>query len=90
MPTDVPIKTTSLSTKGQVVIPEAIRKEMRLEAGAQFVVYRHGDTLMLKTIARPKRSHVLAILDRAIAKAKKAGARRSDIGKAIRQARARV
>jgi AbrB family looped-hinge helix DNA binding protein len=30
--------TTKLSSKGQVVIPEEIRKKLGLEPGAQFVV----------------------------------------------------
>ena len=68
MPKEPLLKTTSLSTKGQVVIPEAIRKGMRLEAGAQFVVYGQGDTLMLKMIAAPKRLELKALFERAVGK----------------------
>jgi AbrB family looped-hinge helix DNA binding protein len=32
------ISTTKMSSKGQIVIPEAIRKELGLKSGAQFVV----------------------------------------------------
>jgi|GEM_PF-825133 AbrB family looped-hinge helix DNA binding protein len=65
MPKAPLLKTTSLSTKGQVVIPEAIRKGMKLEAGAQFVVYGQGDTLMLKMIAAPDRRELKALFERA-------------------------
>ena len=32
------VATTKMSSKGQVVIPENIRKRLNLKAGAQFVV----------------------------------------------------
>jgi AbrB family looped-hinge helix DNA binding protein len=90
VPKDILVKTTSLSTKGQLVIPEAIRKELNLEAGDQFVVYGHGDTLMFKMISRPNKSQIKAMFARTQAAARRAGAKRSDITKAIKTARGRV
>ena len=42
------VATTRLSSKGQVVIPEEVRKALGLEVGAQFVVMGDGDTVVLK------------------------------------------
>ena len=45
--------TTKMSSKGQVVIPEDIRKRLGLEAGSQFVVVAGKDAVILKTISPP-------------------------------------
>ena len=38
------VTTTRLSSKGQVVIPEAIRRRLRLDPGAEFVVLGDDNT----------------------------------------------
>lgn len=81
------VGTTSISTKGQVVVPEAIRKLMHLESGDQFVVYAHGDTLMMNRISRPNASQVEAMFAKARAQAKAAGMKPSDIPKIIKKVR---
>ena len=43
------IATTKLSSKGQVVIPELIRKKLGLEPGTEFVVLGDKDVVVLKT-----------------------------------------
>ncbi|MGD9895492.1 MAG: AbrB/MazE/SpoVT family DNA-binding domain-containing protein [Candidatus Methylacidiphilaceae bacterium] len=42
--------TTHLSTKGQVVIPEQIRKEFGFRAGDEFVVVAEDDLVFLKRL----------------------------------------
>ena len=42
------MEVTKLSTKGQIVIPENIRKE--IEAGTVFIVTRKNDLIILKKI----------------------------------------
>ena len=50
------IKTelTSLSSKGQVVIPDKIRKDMGLTAGSKLMVITDGSNLLLKPVEEPK------------------------------------
>jgi AbrB family looped-hinge helix DNA binding protein len=48
------IATTRMSSKGQVVIPEYIRKRLGLVSGSQFVVVGDKDTVILKTISAPR------------------------------------
>ena len=45
--------TTRMSSKGQVVIPEDIRKKLKLKAGSQFVVLGEDDVVILKAISPP-------------------------------------
>lgn len=47
------VQVTSLSSKGQVVIPGNIRKNMKVEAGTKFVIFVNGDNLLLKPIKKP-------------------------------------
>jgi len=79
--------TTRLSTKGQVVIPEAIRERLGLEAGVQFVVVAEGDVVVLKVLNAPKMSDFKALLDKAQESADAAGLTPDDVERAIREVR---
>jgi len=83
------VATTKMSSKGQVVIPETIRKRLNLRAGSQFVVVGENDVVILKTISPP----AMEDFDRLIAytrkKVKQAGIKPSDITAAIAKVRGR-
>ena len=81
------IATTKLSSKGQVVIPEEIRKELHLKSGDRFMVLGKGDTLILKTIAPPSFDRFEALIKEATERAKKAGLKKASVKAAIRQSR---
>ena len=44
---------TKMTTKGQVVIPSEIRKELGLEEGSQLVVTRLGELVLMRKLAIP-------------------------------------
>ena len=79
--------TTKLSSKGQVVIPEAIRERLGLEAGVQFVVVAEGDVVVLKVLNAPNMSDFKALLDKAQESADAAGLTPEDVEEAIRHVR---
>ena len=81
------LSTTKLSSKGQVVIPEEVRRRLGLEAGAQFVVIGEGDVVILKVIAPPSRSEFRDLVSKARRQARKAGMRRSDVAAAVKKVR---
>ena len=83
------LSTTQMSSKGQVVIPEAIRQELGLEAGVQFVVVGGRDAIILKTISKPSPSEFRDMLKTARQQARKAGMKKSDIPAAVRKVRKR-
>jgi len=81
------IATTKLSSKGQVVIPEEIRKRLGLETGAQFVVIGDRDVVILKAIHPPEMSQFDELVGQAREAARQAGMKRSDIEQALREVR---
>ena len=75
--------TTKMSSKGQVVIPEAIRKRLGIEPGARFVVVAGEDAVILKTIAAPTMDEFDELLGEARKQARLAGLERSDVADAL-------
>ncbi len=82
-----PLATTKMSSKGQIVIPEDIRKRLGLKPGAQFVVVGQNDVVILKTISQPSMTEFDQLISEARKQAKKAGIKKSDITSAIQKVR---
>jgi AbrB family looped-hinge helix DNA binding protein len=83
------IATTRLSSKGQVVIPETIRKSLHLKEGDRFVVVGEGDSVIFKSIAPPSLGKLEGLLSEARKQAKLAGLRPADVKAAIARVRRR-
>jgi AbrB family looped-hinge helix DNA binding protein len=81
------VATTRMSSKGQVVIPEAVRDRLGLRAGAEFVVLGDGDVVILKAIQAPPMAEFDHLIAKAEAAAKEAGLTRTDISRAVKDAR---
>lgn len=79
--------TTTLSSKGQVVIPEEIRARLGLQPGAQFIVLGDRDVVIFKLLHPPATQDFAALVQEARRAAKRSGMRRGDIAKAIAKAR---
>ena len=79
--------TTKMSSKGQVVIPEEIRKRLGLGPGVQFLVLGEGDVIILKSISTPSMKDFDRLIRNARKQAGKAGLKRADVTKYIREAR---
>jgi len=84
------ISTTKMSSKGQVVIPEDIRKRLNLKAGAQFIVVGNKDVVILKNISPPELSDFDELIAEARKTAKAAGIKKTDIEDAISKARGKL
>ena len=83
------LATTKMSSKGQVVIPEDIRKRLGLKAGSQFIVVAGKDAVILKTISPPSMAEFDELIRKARRQARKASVTQSDINKAITTVRGR-
>lgn len=82
--------TTKMSSKGQVVIPENIRNQLKLKAGSQFVVVGEKDMIIFKSISPPSLDQFEELITEAKKQARKAGIKQSDIKSAITKARRKL
>lgn len=81
------VEITSMSSRGQVVIPQDVRKQLKLEAGEKFLVLGADDSILLKKIQRPGFKNFDALLKKTQEFAKKKGLKPKDVESAIKRAR---
>jgi AbrB family looped-hinge helix DNA binding protein len=79
--------TTKMSSKGQIVIPEEIRKHLNLKTGTQFIVVGDNDVVILKKITPPSIEEFDGLISRARKAGKQSGLTKGDIATAIMKAR---
>lgn len=80
-------EVTSLSSKGQIVIPNGIRKAMHLTIGSRLMIMTDGSNLLLKPIEQPKLESFQTLIDESRKFAKAAGMKKADIKSAIQKVR---
>jgi AbrB family looped-hinge helix DNA binding protein len=83
------LATTKMSSKGQVVIPDEIRRRLGLKEGSRFVVVGEKDTIILKSISPPSMEEFDHLIAKARRQARKAALKRSDIRDAVLKVRGR-
>ena len=81
------IEITSVSSRGQIVIPQGLRDRMRIHAGEKFVVIGENNTIVLKKLEMPSFKGIDKLLKKTRDFAKRKGIKESDINEAIKQAR---
>ena len=84
----VSFATTRLSSKGQVVIPEEIRKRLGLKTGCRFVVVADKGGVIFRILQEPDMSRFDALLVEARRSARAAGLKKSDVAASVRRVRA--
>lgn len=82
-------EVTSVSSKGQVVLPKAIRDEMDLDTGSKLVVFTDGKNILLKPISVPDLSEYESLMKESKEWAEKVGMKQSDIDDAVKSVRKR-
>ena len=82
-----PLATTKMSSKGQIVIPEEIRRRLGLKTGAQFIVVGNNDVVLLKSIAQPSMTEFDQLISDARKQARKVGLKKTDIASVIQKVR---
>ena len=81
------LATTIMSSKGQVVIPDEIRKRLGLKEGSQFVVVGEKGAVILKMISPPSMGEFDRLIAEARRQAKKVALKRSDVRRAVLKVR---
>lgn len=79
------LETTSLSSRGQIVIPQGIRERLHLHEGEKFIVIGEDSTIILKKLEAPSFRDFDKLLQKTREFAKKKGIRPSEITEAIKR-----
>lgn len=77
----------TVSSKGQIALPVAIRKALAIGTGDKLVAYTSGDVIMLKALKLPTAEEFEASLDRAQEWAASVGYAEEDVDDIIKSAR---
>ncbi|MBI2550015.1 hypothetical protein HYV83_02440 [Candidatus Woesearchaeota archaeon] len=85
------MKTTKMSSRGQVVIPENVRAVVSASEGTLFAVVGSSDTIVLKKIGMPSKEALIKDLEKIAHEGRKRleskGLRESDILGMVQRAR---
>lgn len=81
------MEITSLSSRGQVVIPQEVRERMHLQEGEKFIVVGGEDTILLKKIETPSFKNFDKLLKKTREFAKKEKITQENVEEAIKKAR---
>ena len=84
----MPIDVLTLSTKGQLVLPNALRKNMSLSSGDKLVAYWTNGAIVLKKLELPSEDDFEKEIDETVRFAKETGIKEQDIADAIEKCRA--
>jgi antitoxin PrlF len=77
----------TLSSKGQISLPIAIRRNLNIDAGDKLAVYTSGDVVMLKVLRLPTAEEFSKTLDEAKEWADSVGYKESDVNDIIKSVR---
>ena len=77
----------TVSSKGQISLPVAIRKLLSIDAGDKLVAYASGDVIMLKTLKLPTAEEFEASLDEAQKWASSVGYKEEEVNDIIKSVR---
>lgn len=78
---------TSLSSKGQVVLPIELRKNLSLDEGTKFFIMSEGENILLKPIKEPDEQVFFDMLEKERKWAAKVKLSESDIADAVKRVR---
>ena len=80
---------TAVSSKGQVVLPKAIREKLQIVPGVKLMVFSDGISILLKPIPKPDISEFQELMNAASDWASNVGMTDEDIESAIQTVRGR-
>ncbi len=82
-------QVVTVSSKGQISLPVAIRKELSIDAGDKLVAYASGDVIMLKIVKLPTATEFEETLKKTQSWAASVGYKEEDVNDIIKSVRQR-
>ncbi len=81
------IEITSISSRGQVVIPQGLRNKMRIQEGEKFVIIGENNTIILKKLEMSSFGGIDKLLKKTRDFVKKKRIKESNLEEAIKKTR---
>jgi len=81
------IEITSVSSRGQIVIPQSLRNRLKIHEGEKFVIIGEENTIILKKLEMPSFSGMDKLLKKTREFAKQKGLKETAVEEAIKEAR---
>jgi antitoxin PrlF len=81
------METTSMSVKGQVVIPNKIRKALGLKPNSKLIILQDGSNILLKPIEEPRINDFKNLIAMGDEISEKLNLKRKDVGRVIKETR---
>lgn len=87
----MPVETIKMSSRGQIVIPQDIREEIKASEGTIFSVVSANDAIILKKVLTPSKEDLIkemgAIALEGRKRAEKLGIKESDVPELVQKVR---
>lgn len=83
------LETTSMSSKGQLVIPNNIRSKLHLLTGTKFIILTDGNNILLKPIEIPKNEEFEELIIKSKKYQKYNKIKQKDLNQAIKKVRSK-
>lgn len=81
------VEMSSVSTKGQVVIPKSIRQLLGISPESKLIVMTDGENILMKPVVPPRVEVFNELIDESRKVAEKAGLTPDDVDAFIKEAR---
>lgn len=81
------IEITSMSSRGQVVIPQSLRIKLKIHEGEKFIIIGEDNTIVLKKVEMPSFKGFEKLLAKTREFAKNKGISEADVEEAIKESR---
>jgi AbrB family looped-hinge helix DNA binding protein len=81
------IEVTSVSSRGQVVIPQNLRDKLKIQEGEKFIVIGENNTIILRKLEMPSFKGFDKLLAKTREFAKKNELKETDVEQAVKKAR---
>ena len=81
------VEITSMSSRGQIVIPFDLRKKIKLKEGEKFTVFGNEETIILKKLEMPSFEEFDNLINKTREFAKMKGIKKSDVNEAMKRVR---
>jgi len=81
------VEITSVSSKGQLVIPLDIRNQLKITVGTKLFVMTDGENILLKPVEEPRMNTFNKLISQSRKIVKEKGLKKSDLAAIIKESR---